>query len=107
MGAEAKIKSLGITLPVPGKPLGNYVPGVYEVSDFFDKYVTPGQFDIVPFSWIGTPFPISSTKSIYAKPMVGPTGELQIRQNYGPEPATALGLPATFPNFTLRNIAIH
>jgi len=28
MGAEAKIKSLGITLPVPGKPLGNYVPGV-------------------------------------------------------------------------------
>ena len=28
MGAEAKIKQLGITFPTPGTPLGNYVPGV-------------------------------------------------------------------------------
>jgi len=28
MGAEAKIKELGITLPSPAKPMGNYVPGV-------------------------------------------------------------------------------
>jgi enamine deaminase RidA (YjgF/YER057c/UK114 family) len=28
MGAEARIKELGITLPKPGKPLGNYIPGV-------------------------------------------------------------------------------
>src|SRR5262249_14987897 len=28
MGAEARIKELGISLPTPGKPLGNYVPGV-------------------------------------------------------------------------------
>jgi enamine deaminase RidA (YjgF/YER057c/UK114 family) len=28
MGAEARIKELGITLPLPGKPLGNYIPGV-------------------------------------------------------------------------------
>jgi enamine deaminase RidA (YjgF/YER057c/UK114 family) len=28
MGAEAKLKELGITLPAPPKPLGNYVPGV-------------------------------------------------------------------------------
>ena len=28
----------------------------------------PGQFDFTVFSWIGTPFPISSSKSIYAKP---------------------------------------
>ena len=28
MGAEARIKELGITLPTPGKPAGNYVPGV-------------------------------------------------------------------------------
>jgi len=28
MSAEAKIKELGITFPPPGKPLGNYVPGV-------------------------------------------------------------------------------
>ena len=28
MGAEARIRELGITLPLPGKPLGNYIPGV-------------------------------------------------------------------------------
>ena len=28
MGAEAKLKELGITLPPPAKPLGNYIPGV-------------------------------------------------------------------------------
>jgi enamine deaminase RidA (YjgF/YER057c/UK114 family) len=28
MNAEAKIKELGLTLPQPPKPLGNYVPGV-------------------------------------------------------------------------------
>ena len=28
MGAEAKIKQLGIPFPTPGTPLGNYVPGV-------------------------------------------------------------------------------
>jgi peptide/nickel transport system substrate-binding protein len=47
------------------------------LSDFFDKYVTKGQFDFTVFSWMGTPFPISSGQSIYAKP----TGD-NIRQNY-------------------------
>jgi len=28
MSAEARIKELGLTLPQPPKPLGNYVPGV-------------------------------------------------------------------------------
>jgi enamine deaminase RidA (YjgF/YER057c/UK114 family) len=28
MSAEARIKELGITLPPPSKPVGNYVPGV-------------------------------------------------------------------------------
>ncbi len=28
MGAEAKIKQLGITFPPPAKPAGNYIPGV-------------------------------------------------------------------------------
>ena len=28
MGAEARIKELGITLPQPAKPVGNYIPGV-------------------------------------------------------------------------------
>ena len=28
MGADARIKELGITLPQPAKPVGNYIPGV-------------------------------------------------------------------------------
>jgi peptide/nickel transport system substrate-binding protein len=50
-------------------------------DDFFDKYITPGNFDLTVFSWIGTPFPISSNKSIYAKPTQGKDG-LDIQQNY-------------------------
>jgi peptide/nickel transport system substrate-binding protein len=44
---------------------------------FFDKYVSPGNFDLTVFSWIGTPFPISSSSSIYAEPK----GD-EIQQNY-------------------------
>ena len=40
--------------------------------DFFEKYVRPGQFDFTVFSWIGTPYPISSSRSLYAKPVAGP-----------------------------------
>jgi peptide/nickel transport system substrate-binding protein len=50
--------------------------------DFFEKYIRPGQYDFTVFSWIGTPFPISSARSLYAKPTVGPGGELAIQQNY-------------------------
>ena len=28
MGADARLEELGITLPPPAKPLGNYIPGV-------------------------------------------------------------------------------
>jgi len=52
------------------------------INDFFDKYVTPGQFDLVLFSWMGTPYPISSTKSVYVKPSKNAQGEMSIRQNY-------------------------
>src|SRR5204862_2000430 len=41
-----------------------------------------GDFDIAPFSWIGTPFPISSAQSIYVEPTKGPGGQLQIQQNF-------------------------
>jgi glutathione transport system substrate-binding protein len=46
-------------------------------GDFFEKYITPGNFDLTVFSWLGTVFPISSSKSIYAKPQ----GD-DIQQNY-------------------------
>jgi peptide/nickel transport system substrate-binding protein len=34
-------------------------------NDFFDKYIIPGNFDITPFSWIGTIFPGGGSKDIY------------------------------------------
>jgi peptide/nickel transport system substrate-binding protein len=51
-------------------------------NDFFSKYLTPGQFDFTVFSWIGTPYPTSSAKSIYAKPTKNAKGELDIQQNF-------------------------
>jgi peptide/nickel transport system substrate-binding protein len=49
------------------------VPG----DDLFDKYVIPGNFDMVPFSWLGTPYPVSSNRSIFARVQGG-----RIQQNY-------------------------
>jgi peptide/nickel transport system substrate-binding protein len=34
-------------------------------DDYFDKYITPGNFDMTAYSYIGTPFPISSSISLY------------------------------------------
>ena len=55
---------------------------VVPINDFFSKYVTPGQFDFTLFSWIGTPYPMTSKKSIYANPIVGADGMLNVKQNY-------------------------
>jgi peptide/nickel transport system substrate-binding protein len=54
------------------------VPG----DDFFPKYVSTGNFDIVLFGWAGTPFPVTSAKSIYAAPKPKPDGTQDIQQNY-------------------------
>jgi peptide/nickel transport system substrate-binding protein len=50
--------------------------------DFFDKHITPGNYDFTVFSWIGTALPISSAKSIYALPKPRPDGTLDVQQNY-------------------------
>jgi peptide/nickel transport system substrate-binding protein len=69
---QKMLKDVGIKLTVQTVP----------TDDFFEKYVTPGNFDITPFSWLGTPFPISSATSIYTNPTKDDKGELQIQQNY-------------------------
>ena len=46
-------------------------------DQFFDKYISTGNYDFTVFSWIGDPFPISSAKSIYAEPKGN-----DIQQNY-------------------------
>lgn len=63
---------VGVTMRI------NVVPS----ADFFDRYVRVGQFDFTVFSWIGTPFPISSSRSIYASPRRNTDGTLDIQQNY-------------------------
>ncbi|MFD7919272.1 ABC transporter family substrate-binding protein [Streptomyces sp. NPDC059740] len=35
------------------------------INDFFDKYVTPGDFDVAPFSLFATPFPASGASNFY------------------------------------------
>lgn len=46
-------------------------------DDFFDKYVTPGRFDMTVFSWLGTQFPVGSSQGIYMNPVGN-----AIQQNY-------------------------
>ena len=58
---QAMLKQAGIKLSI------NAVP----VNDWSDKYLVPGVFDVAPFSWLGTPFPISSSVSIYSSPKAG------------------------------------
>ncbi|RCW40360.1 peptide/nickel transport system substrate-binding protein [Halopolyspora algeriensis] len=67
---QTMLKEIGIKVDIKAVP----------TNTFFDKYVSPGNFDIVPFSWIGTAFP-SSSSSIYAKPTQGENG-LKIQQNF-------------------------
>ncbi len=70
--AQAMLRDVGIQLEVQTVPS----------DDFFDKYVNIGNFDITPFSWLGTPFPASSAKSIHINPTKDAKGELVIQQNY-------------------------
>lgn len=52
------------------------------MEDFFDSYVTTGDFDLAPSAWQGTPFPVSSSRSIYAMPTKDARGDLVIQQNF-------------------------
>jgi len=48
MSAEARIKELGLALPQPGKPLGNYVPGVRVGNLLFLSGHGPARVEGVP-----------------------------------------------------------
>jgi len=48
MSAEARIKELGLTLPQPPKPLGNYVPGVRVGNLLFLSGHGPARVEGVP-----------------------------------------------------------
>ena len=65
--AQATLKATGIELTL------RVVPS----DDFFDKYINVGKFQVTTFTWIGTPFPLSSVVAIYK---YDPSN---IGQNYG------------------------
>jgi glutathione transport system substrate-binding protein len=69
---QTMLKQVGIVVDIKPVPSG----------DFFDKYITPGDFDMTVFSWLGSAFPVSSNESIYKKPVPDSKGELQIEQNF-------------------------
>lgn len=69
---QGMLKKVGIKIDLRTVP----------ADSFFDDYVIPGNYDITPFSWIGTPFPISSAEAIYAEPTKNAKGELQVQENF-------------------------
>ncbi|TDC87122.1 ABC transporter family substrate-binding protein [Actinomadura sp. 7K507] len=65
--ARALLDRIGVRVDIEPVP----------ADDAFSRHVTPGDFDIVPFSWLGTSFPVSTMKSVFARPH----GD-RIQQNY-------------------------
>ncbi|MGA4996225.1 ABC transporter family substrate-binding protein [Nonomuraea bangladeshensis] len=61
--AQSMLAQIGVKLTIRSVPSG----------DFFTSYVIPGNFDITPFSYIGTPYPVSSSFGIYANAPDGKT----------------------------------
>ncbi|SDH08334.1 ABC transporter family substrate-binding protein [Nonomuraea jiangxiensis] len=53
--SQAMLKEVGVNLTIRPVP----------VDKFFNDFVIKGDFDLVPFSWIGTPLPIGSLAQIY------------------------------------------
>ncbi|MDF5755368.1 ABC transporter family substrate-binding protein [Spongiactinospora sp. TRM90649] len=62
--AQAMLKEIGVNLVLQS------VPG----DDFFARYIIPGDYDIAPFSYLGTPYPVSSSQGLYADAVTGAGG---------------------------------
>ncbi|NRQ31038.1 ABC transporter family substrate-binding protein [Nonomuraea sp. NN258] len=73
--AQSMLAQLGVKLTLKAVPS----------DDFFSKYVIPGNFDITPFAYIGTPFPISSSYGIYANSPTGKTWNANFGRTGSPE----------------------
>ncbi len=53
--AKTQLKAIGVDLKIESVP----------PSDFDDKLLTQGDWDIIAFSWIGTPYPFTSIRQLY------------------------------------------
>lgn len=52
---QADLGEFGIPVELVSVPVGGY----------FSDYIIPGDFEMVTFSWVGTAYPISSTRSLF------------------------------------------
>lgn len=52
---QADLGEFGIPVELNSVPVGGY----------FSDYIIPGDFEMVTFSWVGTAYPISSTRSLF------------------------------------------
>lgn len=73
--AQNMLTQIGVKLTIQAVPS----------DDFFTKYVIPGNFDITPFAYIGTPFPVSSSYGIYANSPNGQTWNANFGRVGSPE----------------------
>ncbi|GAA1007048.1 ABC transporter family substrate-binding protein [Acrocarpospora pleiomorpha] len=70
---QAMLRPLGVRVTLQTVPSG----------DFFTKYVIPGNYDIAPFSYVGTPFPVTSAYGTYANGVTGPGDDIVWNANLG------------------------
>ena len=63
---QQQLRQIGVDVQIDVVPL----------DDFFEGFVNVGNFDIAHFSWLGTPFPASSSSSIYGL-------SEDVQQNFG------------------------
>ncbi|SDK73148.1 ABC transporter family substrate-binding protein [Nonomuraea jiangxiensis] len=73
--AQSMLGQIGVKLNIKAVPS----------DDFFTNYVIPGNFDITPFAYIGTPFPVSSSYGIYANSPDGKTWNANFGRIGSPE----------------------
>lgn len=52
-------------------------------TDFFTKYIIPGNYDMTAFAYQGTPYPVSGSYSLYANAVKNAKGDLEWGGNYG------------------------
>ncbi|MFC7644335.1 ABC transporter substrate-binding protein [Streptosporangium lutulentum] len=55
---QAMLKEIGVKINIEPVP----------EDKFFDDYAIAGNFDLQPFSWLGTPFPLGALPQIYKSP---------------------------------------
>ena len=60
------------------------VTTITKVSDesYFKDHIAAGDFDLALYSWPSSAFPATDARPIYAKPLPGADGSVNVEQNY-------------------------